>query len=175
MKLRQLGIVALAALVVAASGCSSGQPSATTVNQPDIVVEDTWVRTTDDKPDASMTSLFLTLVNPGTESVQLVSAETDVAGVVELHETVDKDGAKVMQKTDAIDIPAGSHTHLTTGGVHIMLMDLKHELPLGTEVDVTLHFSTNQTLQVVAPAKDLTEEPEHYHPAPSQTVATHTP
>lgn len=169
-KLSQWFSVLVVLFVATAAGCGS-QPagSSPSVSSDAIIAEDAWVRTTDGKSDPSMTSLFVTLVNPGDNDIQLVSAECDDAGMVELHETVDQDGKKVMQKVEAIDVPPNSHTHLKSGGDHIMLMNLHKELPVGAEVTVTLTFSTGQSVTVTASAKNLTEEPEHYHPSGSGT------
>ncbi len=162
--------VLVLALAAALAGCT-GQASTPTPTAGTITVEDAWVRSTDNKTDTTMTSMFMTLVNPSGTDIELTSATCDQAGKVELHETVEKDGAKVMQKVDAINIPAGSHTHLSSGGDHVMLMDLKSKLPVGSEVTVTLTFSTGQTEAVKAPVKEMTEESAHYHPSGSASAS----
>lgn len=169
LKARAVAATVMLAFVAVMAGC--GAQATPTPSTSAVLAEDVWVRSTDNKTDTTMTSLFMSLVNPSDEDISLTSAECDVAGRVELHETVEIDGNNVMREVDAIDIPAGSHTHLRTGGDHVMLMDLAEELPVGSEVTVTLHFSTGQALTVTAPVKDLTEESEHYHPSESASAS----
>lgn len=164
MLTRRLLIVPIMALLIPLSACSSPSGAATSAEPMQVVVEDVWARTTAQATDPSMTSLFMTLVNPGDADIALVSASSADAGKVELHESVDVDGARVMRPVSEIPIRAGSHVHLATGGYHIMLMELRRPLPLGDEVTVTLRFSSGQTTDIVAPTKDLAEQGEHYHP-----------
>ncbi len=74
----------------------------------------------------------MSLTNPGDSDIQLTSATSPVAGTVQLHEMATKDGRMVMQeKAGGIKVPATSHTHLSPGGDHIMLMGLKQALKPG--------------------------------------------
>nr|WP_238351341.1 copper chaperone PCu(A)C [Kribbella shirazensis] len=141
------------------------QAAATT---PGVLIEDAWVRATTGAKDATMTAAFLSLTNPGDKDVKLTSATSPVAGMVQLHEMAMQDGKMVMrEKAGGVNVPAGSHTHLSPGGDHIMLMSLKQQLKPGDEVPVTLKFSDNTTHDLKVPVKAFTEEEEHYHPTPT--------
>lgn len=168
MKLRALLAVCLSVLLGATASCSA--PSA--ASSPQVSVEDAWVRTTDDTTMPTMTAAFMTLVNPSDHPITLVSATSDAAGMTQLHEMVQgADGKMLMQEAKAgVAVPAGSHAHLTPGGYHVMLMDLKHPLPVGDEVRFVLTFDTGQTVDVLAPVKVFTEEEDHYHTADGGTV-----
>lgn len=136
------------------------------------VVEGAWVRTTDGAANKMMTAAFMSIVNPGDTEMKLVTATCEGAGKVELHHVVERDGKKVMEAVPEIPIPAGSHIHLTPGGLHIMLMQLQREFKLGDEVNLELKFAAGQTIKVVAPAKAASEEGEHYHPDDPQPSPT---
>ena len=75
------------------------------------------------------------------------------------------DGQMVMKKSeDGIVVPAGKHEHLAPGGPHIMLMGLTRELPAGSEeLACTLTFDDGQTIDILAPVKEFTEEQDTYH------------
>jgi periplasmic copper chaperone A len=45
-----------------------------------------------------------------------------------------------MRAVPMLDIPAGGTVELKPGGYHLMLMDLKQALPVGSTVPVTLMF-----------------------------------
>jgi periplasmic copper chaperone A len=155
-----------AVLLVLLSSCgSSAATQEAAVSTPSVLVEDAWVRATTGAKDTTMTAAFMSLTNPGNTDIKLTSATSPVAGVVQLHEMSMQDGKMAMQeKAGGITIPATSHTHLSPGGDHVMLMGLKQPLEPGDEVPLTLRFSDNTTHDLNVPVKSFTEEQEHYHP-----------
>ncbi|MFB6722343.1 copper chaperone PCu(A)C [Kribbella sp. NPDC056345] len=157
------------ALPVLLSSCGSDtSPQQVAAKTPGVLVEDAWVRATVGTKDTTMTAAFLSLTNPGNAEVKLISATSPVAGMVQLHEMAMKDGKMVMQeKAGGVTVPATSHAHLSPGGDHIMLMNLKSPLKPGDEVPLTLKFSDNTTHDLKVPVKVFTEEEEHYHPTPT--------
>jgi copper(I)-binding protein len=62
-----------------------------------------------------------------------------------------------------VTVPAASHTHLSPGGDHVMLMGLEQPLKPGDEVPISLRFSDGTTRDLTVPVKAFTEEEEHYH------------
>ncbi len=166
--MRRTWVLVAAVILGLVAGCTGAPTSA---EQPQLSAEGFWIRTTTDAKDATMTAAFGTVVNPGNADVRLVSADCAAAGMVQLHEMVDSGGKKMMsQAKDGLVVPAGSHLHLTPGGYHIMLMQLTQQLPVGEQVELTLHFSDGSTLGVTAPVKEFVEEEDHYHspiPTPS--------
>ena len=100
-------------------------------------------------------AVFMTLENDGDRRHALVSAASNVADTVELHEHVHKDGMMQMRQVSKIDIPAGGKTVLKPGGYHIMVIGLKHPLTSGANVPVTLTFADGTALHVDAPVKDI--------------------
>lgn len=175
--LRTLGLGATALVLTAAlAACgeqSSPDPAAaaasptsavTSAVTSTVVVGDPWVRATKDSEDPSMTGAFMTLDNPGTEPVTLVSASSSVARTTELHEMAMVDGAMSMQAVDdGIVLEAGRGKVLEPGGFHVMLMGLRGALAPGDEVDLSLVFSDGSTQDLVVPVKAFTEEEGHYH------------
>lgn len=183
---RLIAAVAMLVALVGATGCTrtlpdSPEPMGSAPGAPSageatstLIVEDPWVRATTGAKDASMTAAFMTIVNPGDFDVNLIGADYAGAGMVQVHEMVMKDGAMAMQEAkDGAPVPAGSHLHLAPGGYHVMLMILKDELAVGDEVNLTLHFSDESSLQVTALVKEFVEEEDHYHsPMPSPSTAS---
>jgi copper(I)-binding protein len=161
----------LAVVLVSSCGPSPEPATQAAVTTPSVLVEDAWVRATVGAKDAGMTAAFMSLTNPGNADIQLTSATSPVAGMVQLHEMAVKDGKMVMQeKAGGINVPATSHAHLSPGGDHVMLMGLKQPLKPGDEVPVTLEFSDGTTHDLTVPVKTFTEEEEHYHPTPTPSA-----
>lgn len=158
MKSRYL-LAAAAALLIA--GCSS-----TTAATPGVLAADPWVRTTDGAERPDMTAVFVNLTNPSDEDRVLVGADCgDVAEITELHIMIEHEGRMVMTEAeDGITVPAGKHWHLAPGGPHIMLMGLNRELPAGSEeLNCTIEFDDGQTIDLLVPVKEFTEEQDTYH------------
>lgn len=104
--------------------------------QTSVKVEDAWVRGT--VPAQKATGAFMRLT-PSADA-RLVSAQSPVAGVVEIHEMAVVDNVMKMRAVPGLDLPAGRATELKPGSYHVMLMDLKQELKSGAQVPLTLTF-----------------------------------
>lgn len=119
----------------------------------DIAVENPYVREV--PPKMPNSAAFMKLTNSSDTEVSLTSAASDVANVVELHEHAKVDGMMQMRQVAKIVIPAKGQTELKPGGLHVMLIGLKHPLKEGETVDVTLNFSNGESMKVTAPVKKV--------------------
>jgi copper(I)-binding protein len=96
-------------------------------------------------------AVYMTLNNPSAASDRLISAQTDVAHSVEIHETrMEGDVMRMQQVEDGIETPAGGQVELKPGGLHIMLIGLTRDLNVGDTFPVTLKFASGATLTVEA-------------------------
>ena len=151
-------VAAIAAIAAFALSSCSGTSDATGAES--TTMTDPWVKAIDD----SMTAAFGVLTNDSDADVTIVSASTDVAPTVELHETsMDATGGMSMSPIEGgFVIPAGGSLTLESGGFHIMLMGVTEPIVAGDDVDITLTFSDDSTLEVTAPAKEFTGANEDY-------------
>jgi copper(I)-binding protein len=97
-------------------------------------------------------AVYMKLVNEGREADRLIGAQTDVAEVVEIHETqAEGDVMKMQHLPNGLEIPAEGEVELQPGGYHVMLIDLKRDLKEGDEISVVLEFekSGKKTVQAV--------------------------
>jgi hypothetical protein len=156
MKLPMIGLICLIALVLTACGGSTTDT---------IQVEDAWVRAAA-MPEMEMNSnssmpssghmgggnsaAYMLLRNSGDESDRLVSATSDAAESVEMHVSQTENDVTSMRPVESIEVPAGGETELKPGGLHIMLVGLKHELKAGDTVRLALTFEKAGTLSVEA-------------------------
>lgn len=158
----RLGLL-LAAAAVVLTGCAApaAAPAADeTVAADAVAIADAWVKAADE----GMSAAFGGLANESTDDITVVSATTDAAEMVELHETVeDESGEMIMREIEGgFVIPAGGSLDLEPGGSHIMLMGLTGPLRAGDEVTVTLTFSDDSTFAFTAPVKDYSGANENY-------------
>lgn len=159
----RVGIL-LAASLAALTGCA-GPASSSGTPTPDpaataVTISDAWVKAA----DSGMTGGFGTLRNASDQTVTVVSATSDVAATVELHETAMGDGGSMVMrpKEGGFVIPAGGELVLEPGGNHIMLMNLSAPLLPGDDVAMSLTFSDGSTYRYTAPVKDFAGANENY-------------
>jgi copper(I)-binding protein len=94
-------------------------------------------------------AVFMVLANDGQEADRLVGAKTDVAKVVEIHETkMEGDVMKMQMLPDGIEVPARGEILLKPGGYHVMLIGLQRDLEVGDRFAVELLFEKSDSLVV---------------------------
>lgn len=119
------------ALPVPAATAAGGGSAPT---QPALKVEGAWVRST--VPGQQGTGAFMQLT--AREPMQLVGASTPVAGTAEVHEMKMDGEVMKMRAVPRLELAAGRVVELKPGGYHLMLLDLKQQLPTGSTVPLTL-------------------------------------
>jgi copper(I)-binding protein len=85
-------------------------------------------------------ALYVTVTNTGAQPDALLSASSDAAQTLELHEVNNDGGVMKMRPVARIDVPAGGKIEMKPGGYHVMLLGLKRDLKPGDKVPVTLRF-----------------------------------
>ena len=101
-----------------------------------VKVEGGWARATVQGQKA--TGAFMKLTAP--QATRLVGVATPVAGVAEVHEMKMDGSVMQMRAIPALDLPANQAVELKPGSYHLMLMDLKAPLMMGSSVALTLTF-----------------------------------
>ena len=96
-------------------------------------------------------AVYMVLANDSATSDRLLSAAADVAGAVEIHESImDGDVMRMQQLPDGIEIPANGQVELKPGGLHVMLIGLTKDLNPGETFPVTLQFEQAGAITVEA-------------------------
>jgi copper(I)-binding protein len=128
-----------------------------------LTVADPWVKAVQDE---TMTGAFGMVTNPTDGDITVVSASSPSAGMMEIHEVVDKDGAMVMQpKQGGLVVPAGGSAELKPGSDHLMLMKLSGPIEAGDEVEITAVCDSGGSLTWTSVAKPFEGGAESYVPA----------
>lgn len=112
-----------------------------------IDVKSAWARST--VAGQMGTGAFMYLTSKG--GARLLSATSDVAGVVEVHEMAMEGNVMRMRPLRSLDLPPGSTVELKPGGHHMMLMDLKRPLATGEKIKVELRLETRDKKLVTQP------------------------
>jgi copper(I)-binding protein len=118
-------------------------------------VNDAWVRATVAGQPSS--GAFMTL-KADTNS-KLLSVQSPVAKLVQIHQSSMKDDVMSMQQVDSVALPAGKAVSFDPHGYHIMLMNLTAQIKEGDSVPLTLTVENakgeEETIKVNAPARAL--------------------
>lgn len=96
-----------------------------------------WARAT--VPNQSATGAFMRLT--ARKEVVLTAASSPVAGIVEVHEMSMDKGIMRMRAANRVPLKAGQTIELKSGGLHIMMLDLKKQIKVGDSVPLTLSFT----------------------------------
>jgi hypothetical protein len=105
------------------------------------------------KMEGANGAVYVTLANTGAQADALLSASSDAAQTVELHETKNDAGVMKMRPVAKIDVPAGGKIEMKPGGYHVMLLGLKRDLKPGDKVLVTLKFERGGEVRTEAPVR----------------------
>jgi periplasmic copper chaperone A len=110
------------------------------LSQQDITVSSAWSRATPGGADVG--AGYFTVTNSGREPDRLLSASSDAAESIEIHEMSTRDGIMIMRQIeDGLPIAPGQAVAFTPGGYHLMLTGLRTPLVEGTSVTVILQFA----------------------------------
>lgn len=118
-------------------------------------VEDAWVRATVAGQQA--TGAFMTVT--ASSDSKLLSVQTPVAKIVQIHESTMKNDVMSMQPVDFVALPAGKAVTLDPHSYHVMLIDLAGQVKEGDKVPLTLTVENangeKESIKVEAEARAL--------------------
>lgn len=169
--LRSAGLTAFAAAALATAtlitACSTD--TADTSDADAVTVSQPWIKAVDDPAAVnSMTSAFAVVENSSDHDIRIVSASSDVATDVELHEVVESGGETTMREVDGgIVVPANGSVTLDPGGEHFMLMGVTKPIRSGDVATITARFDDGSTETIEALARDFDGNQENYAPSSS--------
>jgi hypothetical protein len=131
--MRKPSITAAVLSLLAAGALAQSEVGPLTVTEP-------WARAT--APAQRVGAAYLTIANRGAAGDRLVAAASPVAETVELHtHAIDAQGIARMRAIEAIAIEPGAEIALAPGGLHVMLIGLRHPLAAGATFPLTLTFA----------------------------------
>ncbi len=128
-------ILAVGALLLTVTICGA-QAAAVTVS-------DAWFRAL---PPSVPSGGYFTLHNGGGKPVTLTGAQSPACGMLMLHKSENHGGMGAMVHVSDVDVPPGGTVQFAPGGYHLMCMDSKPLLKIGTGVPVTLSFADGTAL-----------------------------
>ncbi|QWD97963.1 copper chaperone PCu(A)C [Polynucleobacter sp. MG-5-Ahmo-C2] len=155
----KLFVVMCAAMGIALSGNISAQNVSQTVRTSAIKIENAYTRAT--MPGQQVAGGFMKIENKGNSTDQLLSANSPIAGEVQLHEMAMEGNVMKMRQVKDIAVPAGGAVELKPGGLHLMFMNIKAPLSAGETVPVKLKFAKAGEVEVKMPVNAMGQNAKH--------------
>lgn len=123
----------------------------------DLSIASPWARPT----QAANGAAYFTVTNAGKGEDTLLSAQSPVAGTVEVHEHIkDGDVMRMRPVQGGVKVPAGATVPFKPGGYHVMLINLKQKLEVGQAFPLTLNFAKAGAVNVEVKV-DTKANPSH--------------
>ncbi|EKF9986959.1 copper chaperone PCu(A)C [Vibrio cholerae] len=127
--------------------------STSALAQSDIMVHQAYARAT---PPAAVNSAFFgEVMNHSDVERYIVSASSEVAAKVELHDVIKEGDVMKMRQVPEFVIPAQGTLVLKPGSFHIMLLELKKPLQEGENIEVEITFKNGDKQMITAPVKKV--------------------
>jgi periplasmic copper chaperone A len=135
------------------AGCGAEQPrsDAEMIEGEGIHIEGTWARPAS---EGRMSAAYFLITNYEDEADTLLSVQSDVARLVEIHESYESnEGMMGMREIPQLEIPARSTVRLEQGGLHIMLIQVTRTLADGDTFELRLNFAGHGEKTIEIPVR----------------------
>ena len=101
-------------------------------------------------PNAPTVAAYFVIQNPGKTADKLLSVDSPIAGIAQLHEHVMQNDLMKMQQVPTVEIPAGGDVTFAPMAYHVMLLNLKDRSLLsdGKRFPLTMHFEKSGDVTV---------------------------
>lgn len=118
-----------------------------------INVENAWTRVGAGRGNSAM---YFDIINNTPNDDTLISASSDAADLVEVHETYKKDDDRMgMRRVERVPAPANSTTRFKPMGLHVMLIKLTGDLKTGDTVKAVLTFKNSGEKKISSIVKNM--------------------
>jgi copper(I)-binding protein len=116
-----------------------------------VMIHEPWVR--EAPPNAKMMAGYFSIMNMSKHDKSLVGASSPQFKKVELHRSIMEGDMMKMVAQKKVEIHAGQTVKFEPGSYHLMLMHPVKPLKAGDTVELTLKFSSGDTMKFNAPVK----------------------
>ena len=91
-------------------------------------------------PSVPVRAGYMTLHNPESKAVSIVSLNSDAFGSIEIHQTIAQDGMMRMERVPTLTIEPDSTVQLAPGGLHLMMMNPVEPTRIGDRLEILILF-----------------------------------
>lgn len=99
-------------------------------------IRDPWIKNL--PPSVPVRAGYMTIHNPQTKTVSIVSLRSDAFASVEIHQTIEQDGMMRMEQVPSLKIESNSSVQLAPGGLHLMMMNPSEPTQPGDLLEIVI-------------------------------------
>ena len=104
----------------------------------ELEISNPWIKNL--PPSVPVRAGYMTLHNPGSRAVSIVSLSSDAFGSIEIHQTIAQDGMMRMERVATLTMEPDSTVHLVPGGLHLMMMNPVEPTRIGDRLEILILF-----------------------------------
>lgn len=116
-----------------------------------IVIKNAWLRQS--PPTITHLAGYLEIVNASPHEQTLIAAKSDAFEYIEFHNSEIKQDVIRMRRHANITIPANTTFIFKPGGYHLMLLNKRSTMPIGTNILIKLIFQNANSYHFTATVK----------------------
>jgi copper(I)-binding protein len=98
---------------------------------------------------------YFTIDNPTDQADTLIGVSSEVAAATEMHAIRTNNGLVEMVPQPQVEIGAHQRVKFEPGGLHVMFVNLKHDLKPGDTFPLTLRFQRRGEITIQVTVKEL--------------------
>ena len=102
----------------------------------ELEISNPWIKNL--PPSVPVRAGYMTLHNPQSKTVSIVSLSSDAFGSIEIHQTIAQDGMMRMEQVPALKIEPDSTVQLAPGGLHLMMMNPIEPTRIGDTIEILI-------------------------------------
>ena len=121
------------------------------ISSPQIKIENAWLRPAN---KGMNTALYFDINNLTSKDYELTEVSSEIAKIVQIHETYKQGENMGMRKIESISIKGKSIFHLSPGSFHVMVIRLKEDLRAGDKKEFILSFKNHAKMKIIAIVKE---------------------
>ncbi len=122
---------------------------------PALIVLDAWARQV---PGSDVAAAYITVRNPTTQPITIVSIESPLAASAMIHETKTVGGQSRMRPHEQLVVAPGQTVKFEPGGLHVMLMGVTQPVAVGKSLPLVLLLADGTKVQAAAVVRPLSAQ-----------------
>lgn len=120
-------------------------------NNENVQIEKIWARPT---LEGNNSAVYFIIQNNQSTNEKMLSAESTIAEFSEIHLSSNVDGVMKMMEQEYVEIEAGKSLEFKPMSYHIMLINLKQDLNVGDQFNLTLSFENAGEKELLVEVKE---------------------
>ena len=104
----------------------------------ELEIRNPWIKNL--PPSVPVRAGYMTIYNPQSNAVSIVSLHSSAFGSIEIHQTITQDDMMRMEEVTALRIEPDSSVQLAPGGLHLMMMNPAEPTRVGDVIEVVIRL-----------------------------------